>query len=126
MMEASENPSETMAPDLAIEATWRRPPHRTRNPRRLFGTNVVAEFIAAGGGPEARERLLRRLRTEGQWDPQIPNFRSPAAAAERITISLEPYWTLGPQGSDRKARARTEAKPTPATKSRHLTPPQAP
>ena len=68
MMEASESRSETMAPDLATEATWRRLPHRTRKPRRLFGRNVVAEFIAAGGGPEARERLLRRLRTEGQRD----------------------------------------------------------
>ena len=82
MMEVSENFSETTAPDMATEATWRRPPHRTREPHRLFGRNVVAEFIAAGGGPEARERLLRRLRTEGQWDPQIPNFRAPAAAAE--------------------------------------------
>ena len=72
MMEVSENSSETMAPDLATEATWCRPPHQTRKPRRLFGRDVVAEFIAAGGGPEARERLLRRLRTEGQWDPQIP------------------------------------------------------
>ena len=79
-MEVSENFSETTAPDLATEATWRRLPHRTRKPRRLFGRNVVAEFIVAGGGPEARERLLRSLRTEGQWDPQIPNFRAPAAA----------------------------------------------
>ena len=82
MMEASENFSETTAPDLATEATWRRLPHRTRKPRRLFGRNVVAEFIVAGGGPEARERLLRSLRTEGQWHPQIPNFRAPAAAAQ--------------------------------------------
>ena len=81
-MEVSENFSETTAPDLATETTWRRLPHRTRKPRRLFGRNVVAEFIAAVGGPEARERLLRSLRTEGQSDPQIPNFRAPAAAAE--------------------------------------------
>jgi hypothetical protein len=74
MMEVSENFSETTAPDLATEATWRRPPHRTREPHRLFGRNVVAEFIAAGGGPEARERLLRRLRTEGQWDPTDPEL----------------------------------------------------
>jgi hypothetical protein len=65
MMEISENFSETTAPDLATEATLRRPPDQTRKPRRLFGRNVVAEFIAAGGGPEAREWLLRRLRTEG-------------------------------------------------------------
>jgi hypothetical protein len=26
-------------------------------------------------------------------DPQIPNFRTPAAAAEQFVISLEPYWT---------------------------------
>ena len=67
MMEVSENSSETTAPDLATEATWRRPPHRTRKPRRLFGGDVVAEFVEAGGGAEARERLLRRLRTEEQW-----------------------------------------------------------
>jgi hypothetical protein len=54
----------------------------TRKPRRLVRRNVVIEFIAAGGGPEARERLLRRLRTEGRWDPQIPNFRAPTAAAD--------------------------------------------
>src|SRR6202020_1775912 len=47
----------------------------------------VAEFIAAGGGPEARERLLRRLRTEGRWDPQIPNFRAPAAPQNKFVIS---------------------------------------
>jgi hypothetical protein len=51
MMEVSENFSETTAPDMATEATWRRLPHLTRKPRRLFGRNVVAEFIAAGGGP---------------------------------------------------------------------------
>jgi hypothetical protein len=51
------NFSETAAPDMATEATWRRPPHRTRKPRRLFGRKVVAEFVAGGGGPEARERL---------------------------------------------------------------------
>jgi hypothetical protein len=67
----------------------------TRKPRRLVGRNVVTEFIAAGGGRGARERLLRRSRTEGLWDPQIPNFRAPAAAAEQIcnfarTI-LDPY-----------------------------------
>ena len=84
-MEVSEYSSEATALDLAAEATWRRSPHRTRKPRRLFGRNVVAEFIAAGGGPEARERLLRRLRTEGQWDPQIPNFR---AAASRRRVNL--------------------------------------
>jgi hypothetical protein len=83
MMEVSENFSETTAPDMVTEATWRRLPHRTRKPRRLFGRNVVAEFIAAGGGPEARERLLRSLRTEGQWDPQIPNFR----AGSRSTVN---------------------------------------
>jgi hypothetical protein len=82
MMEVSENSSEATALDLATEATWRQPPHRARKPRRLFGRNVVAEFIAAGGGPEARERLLRRLRTEGRWDPRTPNSRAPAAAAE--------------------------------------------
>ncbi len=82
MMEVSESLSETTAPDLATEATSRRPAHRTRKPRRLFGRNVVAEFIAAGGGTEAREQLLRRLRSEGEWDPQIPTFRAPAAAAE--------------------------------------------
>jgi len=82
MMEVSEYSSEATALDLAAEATWRRSPHRTRKPRRLFGRNVVAEFIAAGGGPEARERLLRGLRTEGQWDPQVPNFCALAAAAE--------------------------------------------
>ena len=76
-MEVSENFSEITAPDLATEATWRRQPHRARKPRRLFGRNVVAEFIAAGGGPEARERLLRSLRTEGQWDPQIPPRQRP-------------------------------------------------
>jgi hypothetical protein len=74
MIEVSEYSSEAKAPDLATEAAWRRPPHRTREPRRLFGRNVVAEFIAAGGGPEARERLLRGLRTEGQWDPPVPTF----------------------------------------------------
>ena len=82
MMEVSENFSETTAPDLATEATWRRLPHRTRKPRRLFGRNVVAEFIAAGGGAEAREWLLRRLRTEGQRDREIPNFGARAVAAE--------------------------------------------
>ena len=41
-----------------------------------------ANVIVAEGGLEARERLWRSLRTEGQWDPQIPNFRAPAAAAE--------------------------------------------
>ena len=71
---------ETTAPDLATEATW--PPHRTRKPRRLFGWNVVAEFIAAGGGPEAREWLLRRLRTGGQSAPIDPELPRPAAAAE--------------------------------------------
>jgi hypothetical protein len=50
----------------------------TRKPRRLVGQNVVTEFMAAGRGPNAREWLLRRLRTEGLWDPQIPNFRAPA------------------------------------------------
>jgi hypothetical protein len=82
MIELSEYSSATTASDLAAEATWRRPPHQTRKPRRLFGRNVVAEFIAAGGGREARERLLLRLRTEAQWDPQTANFRAPAAAAE--------------------------------------------
>jgi hypothetical protein len=53
MMEVSENFSETTAPDLATEATWRRQPHRARKPRRLFGRNVVAEFIVAG---EARKQ----------------------------------------------------------------------
>jgi hypothetical protein len=77
MMEVSENFSETTAPDLATEATLRRPPHQTRKPRRLFGRNVVAEFIAAGGGPEAREWLLRRLRTGGQWDPTDPELPRP-------------------------------------------------
>jgi hypothetical protein len=71
----------------------------TRKPRRLVGRNVVTEFIAAGGGPEARERLLRKLRTEERWDPQIPNFRAPAGASERIcnfarTI-LDPYVQRG-------------------------------
>ena len=80
MIELSEYSSATTASDLAAEATWRRPPHQTRKPRRLFGRNVVAEFIAAGGGREARERLLLRLRTEAQWDPRTPNFRAPAAA----------------------------------------------
>ena len=122
-MEASENPSETMAPDLAIEATWRRPPHRTRNPRRLFGRNVVAEFIAAGGGPEARERLLRSLRTEGQWDPQIPNFRARQPPQNKFVISLEPYWTHTSRRANRRRRVRTEAKPMPAMTSRRLTPP---
>jgi hypothetical protein len=98
----------------------------TRKPRRLIGRNVVTEFIAAGGGREARERLLRRSRTEGLWDPQIPNFRAPAAAAEQIcnfarTI-LDPYvqkdrgkanagddietpnTAAGPSGSSERAR----------------------
>ena len=79
MEDIRKNFSETTAADLATEATWRRLPHRTRKPRRLFGRNVVAEFIVAGGGPEARERLLRSLRTEGQWDPQIPNFPRPGS-----------------------------------------------
>jgi hypothetical protein len=57
MMEISENFSETTAPDLATEATLRRPPDQTRKPRRLFGRNVVAEFIAAGGGPEALSQI---------------------------------------------------------------------
>jgi hypothetical protein len=82
MMEVSENFSETTAPDQATEARLRRPPYRTRKPRRLFERNVVAEFIAAGGGPEAREWLLRRLRTEGQWEPTDPELPRPAAAAE--------------------------------------------
>jgi hypothetical protein len=75
-MEVSEYSSEATAPDLATEAAWRLPPHRTRRPRRLFGRNVVAEFLAAGGGPEARERHLRGLRTEAQWNPQTSNFRA--------------------------------------------------
>jgi hypothetical protein len=82
MMEVSESFSETTAPDQATEATWRRAPYRTRKPRRLFGRNVVAEFIAAGGGAEAREWLLRRLRTEGQWGSTDPELPRPAAAAE--------------------------------------------
>jgi hypothetical protein len=70
-----------------------------RKPRHLVGRNVVTEFIAAGGAPEARERLLRRLRTEGRWDPQIPNFRATAAVTEKIcnfarTI-LDPYVQKG-------------------------------
>ena len=88
MMEASENFSETTAPDLATEATWRRLPHRTRKPRRLFGRNVVAEFIVAGGGPEARERLLSSLGTEGQSRTSAP--RQPPQS--EFVISLEPYW----------------------------------
>jgi hypothetical protein len=92
-MEVSEYSSEATALDLAAEATWRRSPHRTRKPRRLFGQNVVAEFIAAGGGAEARERLLRGLRTEGQWDPQVPTSAPRQPPQSEYAISLEPYWT---------------------------------
>jgi hypothetical protein len=88
----------------------------TRKPRRLVGRNVVTEFIAAGGGPEARERLLRRLRTEGRWDPQIPNFRAPAPPQNKFVISLEPYWTHTSRRANRRRRVRTEAKPMPATR----------
>jgi len=91
-MEVSENFSETTAPDLATEATWRRLPHRTRKPRRLFGRNVVAEFIVAGGGPEARERLLRSLRTEGHGIHRSRTSAPRQPPQSEFVISLEPYW----------------------------------
>ena len=63
MMEVSENFSETMAPDLATEATWRRLPPPTTSPRRLKTLNGLTpyEFVCKRWSVEPERFTLNPL-----------------------------------------------------------------
>src|ERR1700733_4850098 len=79
------------------------------------------------GRPGSKGTALAQIedgRTMGSTDPELPLPGGRRRANHNFARTI--LDRLGPQGSDRKTRARTEAKPTPATKSRRLTPPQAP
>src|ERR1700729_4349899 len=79
-------PEEPCAPNAQAAS-----PSRAERRHRIYSSR--------GRPGSTRERLLRKLRTEGRWDPQIPNLRAPAAAAEQICnlarIILGPYVQKG-------------------------------
>ena len=75
--------------------------HRTRKPRRLFRRNCRRRIHRnAGGGPEARERLLRSSRTgRTKWDPQNPNLPRPGSR-RRVNLYFKARTILGRIGPE--------------------------
>jgi hypothetical protein len=57
------------------------------------GATPPPKVIATGKARTQRNRLLRRLRTEGQRDSQIPNFRDRLPPQSEIFNSHGPFGT---------------------------------